>query len=351
MLTKLLYKRDLPEFKSSEEMLDLIQKEEYGYIPSKPDKVIWKVTDNYIPGFCAGKANISKVEITSFVMGEKFTFPLYVSIPVKEGKHPFFVCINFSDYLPDRFIPIEEIIDNGFAVLSFCHNDVTKDNPDFTDGLAGVLYKNCTRNSDSPGKIAIWAWAAHRVMDYAETLNCLDVNCSVVCGHSRLGKTALLAGATDERFKFVYSNNSGCSGVAISRDKKGETVEDICRSFPYWFCENYLKYATNEYQMPFDQHFLAALVAPRYLYVASAEEDEWADPCSEFTTCVMLNEVYENYGKKGLICGNRFPKSGDEFHEGCVGYHLRSGTHYFSREDWQKAIKFINKHRYNSIID
>lgn len=190
----------------------------------------------------------------------------------------------------------------------------------------------------------MWAWAAQRVLDWAESQPSLDMERSAVCGHSRLGKTALFAAATDERFKMAYSNDSGCSGAAITRDKQGERIDVIVGAFPYWFCENYSKYAGHEDKMPFDQHYLAALIAPRYLYIASAAEDIWADPVSEMLTCVAVSEVYEKMGKKGFVCCDRLPKSGDVYHEGAVGYHLRDGLHYFSREDWQKAMAFMKKH-------
>ncbi len=347
MLENMMKVRRLPDFKLKEEMLGLLLKEEYGYMPPEPDSVIFKETNNYIPKFCAGKAISKKVDITCKISDKEFTFPCYVAIPNKEGRHPFFVCINFRDCVPDRYIPTEEIIDNGFAVISFSYGDITSDDGDFTNGLAGVLYENGERQESDAGKIAMWAWAAQRVMDYAQTLNCLDFGRSIVCGHSRLGKTALLAAATDERFKFAYSNNSGCSGAAITRGKDGETIEKICKTFPHWFCENYKKYVNDEYNMPFDQHYLLASIAPRYVYVASADEDKWADPVSEMLNCCAVSEEYEKYGKKGFVCEDRLPQIGDEFHEGCVGYHLRSGLHYFSREDWLKAIKFVNKHSGN----
>ncbi len=348
MIKQLLDERKIPPFKSREEMLDILLREEYGYIPPKPDSISWKITDDYQSSFCAGKATLKRVDITSKIGDGEFTFPCYAAIPTKEGKHPFFVCINFRDSVPDRFMPTEEIIDNGYAVLSFCYNDVTTDDGDFTNGLAGVLYKNGERGDSDAGKIAMWAWAAQRVMDYASTLDNLDMDLAIVCGHSRLGKTALLTAATDERFKYAYSNNSGCSGAAISRGKVGEDVAFICKTFPYWFCKNYYKYSNDEYNMPFDQHYLAATIAPRYVYVASASEDEWADPVSEMLCCVAIDEAYEKYGKKGFVCEDRLPEIGDEYHEGCVGYHLRAGLHYFGREDWNKAIKFVNKHRHSS---
>lgn len=315
MLEELLKERELPPLKSRAEMLDILMREEYGYMPPKPDKVDFEEIQDYcIPNFCAGKATVKKIGITSGINGKSFTFPCYASIPAKTGKHPFFICINFRDCVPDRYIPVEEIIDNGFAVISFCYEDVTADNDDFTDGIAEILYENGSRRPDDAGKLAMWAWAAQRVMDYAQTLDCLDLEKGFVCGHSRLGKTALLTAATDERFKLAFSNDSGCGGAAITRGKKGERIEDICKRFPYWFCKNYQRYINKEQRMPFDQHFLAAVIAPRYVYIGSAAEDLWADPDSELLTCAAVNEAYERLGKKGFICAGRLPQVNDEFH-------------------------------------
>ena len=337
----MLGKRKLPEFKTREEMLEIMQKEVYGYLPKAPESISFEVKKDFVYRFCADKATLDKVDITVKVSGGKeFTFPIYVAIPKKEGKHPFFIHINFRDAVPDRYMPTEEIIDAGCAVISFCYKDVTDDDEDFTNGLAGVLYENGERPEDGAGKIAMWAWAAHRAMDYAETLDSLDMTKATVCGHSRLGKTALFTAATDERFKFVYSNDSGCTGAAISRDKEGETVEKICTRFPYWFCKNYQKYREKEHEMPFDQHYLTACIAPRFLCVGSAIEDVWADPISEQLNCVATSKYYENMGLKGFIC-DKAATPGDKFIEGNIGYHLRLGTHYFSRDDWHVLIEFV----------
>lgn len=341
----MLQKRNLPKFLSKQQMLDMILKEEYGYMPPEPDEISWVIEKNQIPNFCAGKAVCNKVNIKVKLNNNDFSFPVYASIPVNQKNIPFFICINFRDNVPDRYIPVEEIIDNGFAVLSFCYNDITADNDDFTNGLAGILYKDGKRNPYDAGKIAIWAWACQRVMDYAETVAELDKKCATVCGHSRLGKTALLAAACDERFFCAYSNDSGCSGAAISRNKNGEKISDICSKFPYWFCQNYKKYIDKENSMPFDQHFLTALIAPRLLYIASAQDDTWADPVSEMLNCVAIDDVYRNYNKKGFIFENRPPVAGDVYHEGSVGYHLRHGAHYFSREDWNYLMQFIKLHK------
>ena len=341
MLNEILTSRAVPALRSRDEMLEILRREEYGYLPPKPDRMEWKVQENCIPSFCAGKVTAQRVELTVYPGDTPFTFPFIAVIPKAKEPCPFFIHINFRPDVPDRYMPTEEITDNGFAVLSFCYNDVTSDNGDFTNGLAGILYPNGKREPTDPGKIALWAWAAQRVLDYAAQEPRLDMSRAMVCGHSRLGKTALLCGATDERFFLAYSNNSGCSGAAITREKTGERVEQITRNFPYWFCENYKKYIGKESDMPFDQHYLIASIAPRYTYVASALEDSWADPTSELLSCVAATPAYESHGLAGMICEDRLPVAGDEYHEGCIGYHLREGLHYFGREDWNKLMKFV----------
>jgi hypothetical protein len=242
----------------------------------------------------------------------------------------------------------EEVVDMGVAVACFGYNDVAIDEDDgYLDPIPQLLRKG-PQPENGWAKIALWAWAAQRVMDYAQTLDILDLKYAIVCGHSRLGKTALLAAATDERFTFGYSNDSGCGGAAITREKAGETVEDICKKFPYWFCENYLKYVGQESKMPFDQHFLIASIAPRFVCVGSALEDIWADPNSEMLACIAASPIYKQYGMDGFLYVERQQKAGDVYHEGSIGYHMRGGTHYFSREDWLQLIRFINLHNTNS---
>jgi len=342
-LEELFNQRKLPKLKTREEMLEIMCREVYGYLPPKPDKLSFAVTENTVNNFCAGKAVLNKIIAECTIGSEVFSFPFYAALPTDGEKHPFFVHINFRDCVPDLYMPTEELIDNGFAVLSFCYKDVTSDDMDFTNGLAGVLYKNGKRNSATDaGKIAMWAWAAQRVLDYAETLeNILDLSCGIVCGHSRLGKTALFTAATDERFAFAYSNDSGCSGAAITRDKQGENVRIIYDRFPYWFCENYEKYVDNEYNMPFDQHYLVASISPRKVLIGSASEDIWADPVSEQFCCLAASSAFKN----GFVYSGKTAKIGEEFLEGDIGYHLRKGLHYFGREDWHKLIKFVNMHR------
>lgn len=342
MYRELLEKKNLPALLPREQMLKILQAEVYGALPQKPETLIFEDEGKVIPHFCAGKAVCRRITAKGLLEGKEFSFPFYATLPTDGKRHPFFIHINFRPDVPDRYMPSEELIDEGFAVLSFCYEDVTKDDGDFTDGLAGVLFEDGKRGGKDPGKIALWAWAAQRVMDYAEErADVLDLSCATVCGHSRLGKTALLAGATDERIAFVYSNNSGCSGAAITRGKQGEQVRDICKRFPYWFCENYQKYIDQEEKMPFDQHFLVASVAPRKVLIGSASEDLWADPSAEELCCLAASPAFE----KGFIYEERERKVGDAFLKGDIGYHLREGEHYFSRADWHQLIQFIRYHQ------
>lgn len=342
-MLNLIAERNIPKLLPREQMLSIMLENVYGYIPPKPDNISFDVKKNIIPNFCAGKAICNKITATCELGGRIFSFPFYATLPEDGKKYPFFVHINFRPDIPDRYQPTEELIDNGFAVFTLYYKDVTNDDNDFTSGLAGILYPDGIRkNNTDPGKLAMWAWASHRVMDYAETLSDkLDLNNAIVCGHSRLGKTALLAAATDERFAFSYSNDSGCSGAAIARGTRGETVKRIGEVFPFWFCENYLKFADKEYDMPFDQHYLVASIAPRKVLIGSASEDLWADPIAEQLCCFAASDAFE----KGFICPDREANIGEEFFDGDIGYHLRKGLHYFGREDWNKLIKFVNQHR------
>jgi hypothetical protein len=264
-----------------------------------------------------------------------------LTMPKKEGKKPLFVLLNFRGDAYDMYYPAEEIVDNGFAIASFCYEDVTSDDGDFTNGLAGLIYPDGKRPADGCGKIGLWAWAAMRVLDWIMTLDSIDHSRVTVTGHSRLGKTALLTGMLDERFYCAISNDSGCAGASIARDNDGETVKKIVDRFPYWFCENYYKYSDNEEAMPFDQHFLVAANYPHRVYVASAEDDAWACPKNEFLACTLASEFYKKHGGVGFPENDGMPECGKPILGGDIGYHIRHGLHFQSREDWNYYIKFL----------
>ena len=348
MLKKMLHDRNIPPFEAfndwgqyREKIVKLLCNEVYGFLPKTEIKLSFSVSETE-PFFCAGKVSLSKIILTAEFENGSFSFPFYSSIPNENKKHPFFVLINSRDNVPDRYLPIEEICDNGFAVLSFCYKDVTSDDDDFNNGLSKLLYDQNEKKDNDCGKIRMWSWAASKIMDYAMTLPKLDLKNAYVAGHSRLGKTALLTSALDERFSAVISNDSGLGGAALTRGKNGEGIEDICRQFPFWFCNNYKKYIDDTNALPFDQHFLLAASAPRRVYIASALEDYWADPNSEYLSCVAASDIYIKLGLTGFIHPDKLPTPGNFFHGGNIGYHLRNGKHYLSREDWAYFMKFLN---------
>jgi hypothetical protein len=264
--------------------------------------------------------------------------------------------------------PLEMLLEKGYAVATAHYGDFE---PDFTGGwrygvrslfpsgsatarsrdrnAPSVFIKRSAAYAGPPwslpddwGAIAAWGWGTSRMLDCLADDPDVDPSKVVLIGHSRLGKAALWAGAQDERFAIVISNNSGCGGAALSRRRFGETLSLLNRVRPHWFCRNLKKYDDRERELPVDQHMLIGLIAPRPVYIASAADDLAADPRGEYFSAREAGRVYALFGLKGLP-EDRMPAL-DAPVGATIGYHIRTGGHAITTYDWTQYVRFADHH-------
>ncbi|MFA7173768.1 MAG: acetylxylan esterase [Kiritimatiellia bacterium] len=348
---------DVPQWESQrrKEVLELFRTHVYGRNPvDKPAdlKFEFLTPDKEMMD---GKALRKRIKVSFSGPGGKHSFVFTAFIPKSKQPVPAFLLIcnrGYENIDPERiekspFWPAEQIVERGYAALTFKNSELDPDNFDgFTNGVHQIFQPDPKmRKSDSWGTLAAWAWGASRVMDWIESEPLIDVKHVGVVGHSRGGKTALWCGAQDQRFALTISNNSGCGGAKLNRMNlpESESIAVITKAFRHWFCSKFNEYAGNEDKLPVDQHMLIALMAPRLVYVASASEDNWAGQPAEFQSCVLASPAWKLYGLKGLE-QTTFPQPDAPIQIGHVGYHLRQGKHSLTEYDWKCYMDFADKH-------
>ena len=324
------------------ELLDILSREEYGTRPAYAGHAEYTLREVISP-CCAGHARHECLTVSFDTPGGVFSFPLQLLYPADGQPHPLIVSLSFHREVYNQSTPAEEIIDNGFALAHLCYTDITSDDGDMTRGLAGCYPR--TDPATDWGKLSMWGFAASRAADCLAAHPAVDAKNMAVIGHSRLGKAALVCGAYDERFRFVLANNAGCGGDALEQVKHpgAETIAVMDKAFPFWFCRNRGKYAEAMSAMPFDQHFLMAAVAPRFIAVCSAEQDTWADPYAQQLCCVAASPAWTLHGLNGF-CGPEARADVPSVHaQGHIAYRMRDGVHFLSRGDWLYYMDFIRR--------
>ncbi|MDB5320645.1 MAG: hypothetical protein JWN40_2276 [Phycisphaerales bacterium] len=345
--------REQWESKRRPETLELFRRHVYGRSPA-PGKVTFDILETDAKAI-DGQATRKRIKITCTPEKQgvdSFSFEVNLLTPNRAATRvPAFILINnrpIASADPTRaqkndFWPVEQIIARGYATAVFRTGDVDPDAAGDAARANGVraAFHAGVEGEDAWATLAAWAWGASRVLDYLQTDPAIDAAKVAVIGHSRGGKTALWAAAQDTRFALAISNCSGRGGASLARRRMGETVKVINKAFPYWFCDNFKKYDDKEDDLPVDQHQLISLIAPRAVYVASAEADFWADQRGEFLALANANPVFTLYGQPAIKL-DEMPPLETPLIRGTRAYHIRRGVHNLTLYDWQRYMDYAD---------
>ena len=359
------------------ELRALFQHYMYGELPARPDRMRFEVVAEH-GDFLGGSGTLRLVRVTCGSSDPTVIDLMVVTPRNPKGRVPVFLAMNFcgnhavtSDpRIPltrgwlykscagcvdnhateasrggqEKDWPIADILARGHAFATFCSTDIDSDRGDVSDGVraAEARRRGETATAADRGTIAAWAWGFHRCVDYLVTDRRVDAGRIVVVGHSRNGKTALLAGAMDDRIALAIPHQAGCGGTAPSRGRTGESVERINRAFPHWFNARFKAFTNAPARLPFDQHALVALMAPRPVLLSNAEEDTWANPVGQFEVLKAAEPVYRMLGAGGVDSATMPPKG--VLVRSRLGYYIRPGKHSMTADDWRVFMDFAEAH-------
>lgn len=333
------------------ELLDLFRENVYGHRPETTYSVSFEMIEEDSEAF-DGQA-VGRTMSAEFEIGDRsFSFPFVVFIPKLDPSpvpaiihinNRYAISLDQASSEDDPFWPARNIVERGYATASFFTSDVDPDSADgYVHGIRSFLANGAGPTKSSWRSLSAWGWAGSRILDYLEGATNLNKEKVAIVGHSRGGKAALWSAAEDERFTTAYSNNSGCGGAALSRRQYGETVKRITTAFPHWFSGKFSDFADREDELPVDQHELIGLIAPRSVYVTSADEDLWADPKGEYQALVEAAFIFALLGEDS-ISEHQMPSLDSPRVKGRTGYHIRSGGHNLLDQDWDWFMDFLEK--------
>lgn len=343
------------------EIIKLYETEIYGRVPGRVPKVTFSLAEND-PNAFEGAA-VRKHMIGHF--GDSPDAPMinvFLYLPTRaKAPVPVLLHLTFSRIDPGNASapstklgrprpletgPLTNILARGYGYATVRYTEFEGDSATNNISLARKLALAPDQSKPAPdewGTISVWAWGASRVLDYLQTDPAVDAKRVAIIGHSRLGKTALWAGAHDPRFALVYSSCAGEMGSALARRDYGETVDDMAANFPWQFAGNFQRYAGHWNDMPVDAHMLIALSAPRPVFITGGTQDQWADPRGEFLAEVAAGPVYRLLGLEDLG-ETEGPPLDHPLINGSLGFLYRTGGHAILPTDWQAFLGFAERY-------